>query len=237
MSKGLPERFVGMDWSAVQRSLDEQGFAVFPPILDTEECDALIASYDADDLYRKTIDMKRYRFGIGEYKYFHSPLPEVLQQLRAAFYPQLAAAANRWMERLGKEASYPASLPEFLDKCHQAGQNRSTPLILKYEAGGYNCLHQDLYGEVFFPFQVLLTLNQKETDYEGGEFLLVEQRLRAQSRGHVIRPERGGGVIFPTSFRPVQGTRGYYRTTLRHGVGTVTAGTRYSLGIIFHDAN
>ncbi|MDR0271485.1 2OG-Fe(II) oxygenase [Paenibacillus sp.] len=236
MFKGITERIVDMDWSAIQCSLDEQGFAVFPPILEPEECADFITSYDAENLYRKTIDMKRYRFGIGEYKYFQSPLSETVQQFREGFYPQLAVTANLWMERLGKETSYPTALTDFLSKCHEAGQSRPTPLILKYEAGGYNCLHQDLYGDVFFPFQVVLVLNQKDVDYEGGEFLLVEQRPRAQSRGHVIRPERGGGLIFPTSFRPVQGTRGYYRATLRHGVGTISAGTRYSLGIIFHDA-
>ncbi|GIP26867.1 prolyl 4-hydroxylase [Paenibacillus sp. J23TS9] len=236
MDKELSKRMAALDWTLLQRNLDEQGFATFPPILDPDQCSNIMASYGEESLYRKTIDMKRYRFGAGEYKYFQSPLPDILQQLREGFYPELALTANRWLGQLGKESRYPASLQEFLQECHEAGQERSTPLILKYEAGGYNCLHQDLYGEIFFPFQVLLTLTQEEIDYEGGEFLLVEQRPRAQSRGHVIRLERGAGVIFPTQFRPVQGTRGYYRATLRHGVGTVTAGKRYSLGIIFHDA-
>jgi hypothetical protein len=160
----------------------------------------------------------------------------LLQQLRDGFYPELAKTANRWLKLLGYDAVYPPALPEFLDQCHQQGQLRSTPLILKYEAGGYNCLHQDLYGAVFFPFQVVFALNQKETDYTGGEFLLMEQRPRAQSRGHVLQLEQGAGVIFPTNHRPVSGSRGYYKTTLRHGVSTITSGTRYSLGIIFHDA-
>ncbi|GIO65779.1 2OG-Fe(II) oxygenase [Paenibacillus sp. FSL M7-1455] len=236
MHNEVSERVAALDWDALHRDLDQQGFAVFRPILTPEECEAFIASYPAEELYRKTIDMKRYRFGLGEYKYFQSPLPSRLQQLREAFYPPLAAAANRWLEQLGKEPGYPGTLSAFLEKCHEAGQRRPTPLILKYEAGGYNCLHQDLYGEVYFPFQVLLTLNRKDVDYEGGEFLLVEQRPRAQSRGHAIKLERGAGVIFPTSFRPVQGARGHYRAFLRHGVGTVTAGKRYSLGVIFHDA-
>lgn len=236
MHNEVSERVAALDWDALHRDLDQQGFAVFRPILTPKECEAFIASYPAEELYRKTIDMKRYRFGLGEYKYFQSPLPSRLQQLREAFYPPLAAAANRWLEQLGKEPGYPGTLSAFLEKCHEAGQRRPTPLILKYEAGGYNCLHQDLYGEVYFPFQVLLTLNRKDVDYEGGEFLLVEQRPRAQSRGHAIKLERGAGVIFPTSFRPVQGARGHYRASLRHGVGTVTAGKRYSLGVIFHDA-
>lgn len=236
MLKEVAERIAALNWSVIQRDLDQEGFAVFQPILAPEECEAMIASYDAEDLYRKTIDMKRYRFGLGEYKYFQSPLPRQLQQLREAFYSPLAAAANRWLEQLGKAPRYPDALSDFLSECHEAGQVRPTPLILKYEAGGYNCLHQDLYGEVFFPFQVLLLLNRRDEDYEGGEFLLVEQRPRAQSRGHVIKLERGAGVIFPTSYRPVEGKRGYYRASLRHGVGTVSAGTRYSLGIIFHDA-
>lgn len=202
MHNEVSERVAALDWDALHRDLDQQGFAIFRPILTPEECEAFIASYPAEELYRKTIDMKRYRFGLGEYKYFQSPLPSRLQQLQEAFYPPLAAAANRWLEQLGKEPGYPCTLSAFLEKCHEAGQRRPTPLILKYEAGGYNCLHQDLYGEVYFPFQVLLTLNRKDVDYEGGEFLLVEQRPRAQSRGHAIKLERGAGVIFPTSFRP-----------------------------------
>lgn len=236
MHKDAGELVQGLDWNSLQQQLDEQGYATFSPILSADQCAEFIQAYGEESLYRTTIDMKRYRFGVGEYKYFQSPLPKMLLQLREAFYPELAHAANRWLTHLGQERRYPDSLDVFLEECRQAGQTRTTPLILKYEAGGYNCLHQDLYGDVFFPFQVLLTLNQQGEDYEGGEFLLVEQRPRQQSRGHVIRLEQGAGVIFPTSFRPVEGTRGYYRATLRHGVGTLTSGTRYSLGIIFHDA-
>jgi uncharacterized protein len=164
------------------------------------------------------------------------PLPDVLQQLREGFYPELAKTANRWLERLGKDNNYPAGLTDFLEHCHAKEQFRSTPLILKYETGGYNCLHQDLYGEVFFPFQVVFALNQKEIDYTGGEFLLIVQRPRAQSRGHVITLEQGTGLIFPTNNRRILGSRGFYKTTLRHGVSTITSGKRYSLGLIFHDA-
>jgi hypothetical protein len=236
----MPDRLIArvadLEWNSLQQSLDEYGYVKLPPLLTITECKQIIDTYEEKDLFRSTIDMARYRFGVGDYKYYNAPLPDLLQQLREGFYPQLAITANRWLEQLGRDTAYPESLGDFLNQCHIEEQTRSTPLILKYEAGGYNCLHQDLYGEVFFPFQVIFSLNQREKDYTGGEFLLVEQRPRAQSRGHVITLEQGEGLIFPTNYRPVSGTRGYYRTTLRHGVSTVTSGTRYSLGIIFHDA-
>ncbi|MGG4102463.1 2OG-Fe(II) oxygenase [Paenibacillus lautus] len=236
MPNSLPQRIAGLDWTGIQGALDEQGYAVLPKLLLSEECIEIINTYSEEDRFRSTINMARHRFGLGEYKYYQAPLPESLQQLREGLYPELALTANRWLTQLGHEERYPASLDEFLEMCHTQGQERSTPLILKYEEGGYNCLHQDLYGDEFFPFQVVFVLNEKEVDYTGGEFLLIEQRPRAQSRGHVITLEQGAGLIFPTNHRPVQGTRGYYRTTLRHGVSTITSGTRYSLGIIFHDA-
>lgn len=236
MPNSIMERIASLDWNLLQQSLDEHGYAMIPPLLDKEQCREIINMYDEESFFRSTIDMTRYRFGRGEYKYFQSPLPPLLQELRTSFYPELAKTANRWMQQLGRDAIYPTDLHEFLDQCRQQGQVRSTPLILKYETGGYNCLHQDLYGDIFFPFQVVFALNQRETDYTGGEFLLVEQRPRAQSRGHVITLEQGSGLIFPTNHRPVSGTRGYYKTILRHGVSTITSGTRYSLGIIFHDA-
>ncbi|TXK72389.1 2OG-Fe(II) oxygenase [Paenibacillus sp. N3.4] len=232
----LTDRIANLDWHLIQQSLDELGYAKLPALLNRSECKDIIDTYEVSDYFRNTIDMARYRFGIGEYKYYDAPLPLSLQQMREGLYPELAKTANRWLEQLGMTSSYPAALTQFLDQCHAEEQTRSTPLILKYEAGGYNCLHQDLYGHVFFPFQVVFALNQKEIDFTGGEFLLVEQRPRAQSRGHVISLEQGEGLIFPTNYRPVLGTRGYYRTTLRHGVSTITSGTRYSLGIIFHDA-
>jgi uncharacterized protein len=236
MPKSLPQRIAGLDWAAVQAALDEQGYAVIPKLLLPEECTEITNTYSEEERFRNTINMARYRFGVGEYKYYQAPLPESLQHLRESFYPELALTANRWLTQLGHEERYPERLDTFLKMCHAQGQERSTPLILKYEEGGYNCLHQDLYGDEFFPFQVVFVLNEKEVDYTGGEFLLMEQRPRAQSRGHVITLEQGAGLIFPTNHRPVQGTRGYYRTTLRHGVSTITSGTRYSLGIIFHDA-
>ncbi|MEK3910580.1 2OG-Fe(II) oxygenase [Paenibacillus sp. FSL H7-0331] len=236
MPDDLAERAAGLDWQTLQQSLDEHGYVKLPALLNQSECQEIIDTYEVQDHFRSTIDMARYRFGIGEYKYYGAPLPTLLQQLREGLYPQLAQTANRWLGLLGDTAAYPVTLTEFLDRCHAEGQTRSTPLILKYEAGGYNCLHQDLYGSVFFPFQAVFALNQREKDYTGGEFLLVEQRPRAQSRGHVITLEQGEALIFPTQHRPVSGTRGYYRTTLRHGVSTVKSGTRFSLGIIFHDA-
>jgi hypothetical protein len=236
MNDRLSERIAYLDKELLQQSLDKLGYAKIPSLLTKQECKEIIATYEVQDHFRSTIDMARYRFGIGEYKYYNAPLPDLLQQLREGFYPELANTANRWLEQLGQAIAYPANLKGFLDHCHEEEQTRSTPLILKYEAGGYNCLHQDLYGKVYFPFQIVFALNQKEADYTGGEFLLVEQRPRAQSRGHVLTLEQGEGLIFPTNYRPVSGTRGFYKTTLRHGVSTVTSGTRYSLGIIFHDA-
>ncbi|MFF2093422.1 2OG-Fe(II) oxygenase [Paenibacillus sp. NPDC058174] len=236
MSDQLSKRLAHVDWLRLQEELDEQGFAVIPALLDSGQCQKLISAYEDEALYRKTIRMERYSFGEGEYKYFSAPLPDLLQQLREGLYPELAKAANRWQERLGRDSDYPEQLSGFLAQCREQGQLQPTPLILKYEAGGYNCLHQDLYGDVYFPFQTVIALNQTGQDYTGGEFMLVEQRPRAQSRGHVIRLEQGEALVFPTQYRPVQGSRGYYRTTLRHGVSTITAGTRYSLGVIFHDA-
>ncbi|WP_025850966.1 2OG-Fe(II) oxygenase [Paenibacillus ehimensis] len=236
MTDSITKRVAGLDWPSIQQALDEQGFAALPPLLRNDECRELISMYEVESHFRTKIDMARYRFGIGEYQYFQAPLPPLLQELRVAFYPRLAEAANRWQTQLGQDADYPPELEQFLERCHEQGQTRPTPLLLKYGTGGYNCLHQDMYGDVFFPFQVVFVLNQREKEYAGGEFLLVEQRPRAQSRGHAVALDQGAGLIFPTQHRPVQGTRGIYRTTLRHGVSTITSGTRYSLGLIFHDA-
>nr|WP_028552923.1 2OG-Fe(II) oxygenase [Paenibacillus sp. UNC451MF] len=236
MQQLLDERLAGLDWSVVQQSLDDNGYAKLPSLLTKTECLKLIETYEDEAHFRSTIDMARYRFGQGQYKYYNAPLPHLLQQLRESLYSPLAQTANRWLEQLGDPPVYPEKLAKFLEKCHREGQSRSTPLILKYETGGFNCLHQDLYGAVYFPFQVVFSLNQREEAYTGGEFMLVEQRPRAQSRGIVLTLEQGEGIIFPTHHRPVRGARGFYRTTLRHGVSTVTSGTRYSLGIIFHDA-
>jgi hypothetical protein len=224
-------RIDALDWDDLTAQLDRRGFAVSAPLLDAEECAALAALFD-DGHFRSTIDMARHRFGDGRYRYFEHPLPDPLPVLRAGFYERLAPVANAWAERIGGD-TFPATHAELLERCAAAGQERPTPLILRYGAGDWNALHQDLYGEVYFPFQVLTVLTDA---HEGGEFVLMEQRPRAQSRAHVLRPPRGAFVIFPTRERPELGRRGYYKVGLRHGVSTVTAGTRTALGIIFHDA-
>lgn len=231
----LADRVAALPWPQLQEALDARGFAQTGPILSAQEARDLSALYD-EGRFRSTIDMARHRFGEGRYKYFDRPLPAPVAELRAAFYPPLAEAANRWAERLGEEADYPVDLDAFLERCHAAGQTRPTPLILRYGPGDWNALHQDLYGEVAFPFQAVTVLDRPGEDFEGGEFVLLEQRPRAQSRAHVQRLERGAFLIFTTNRRPVEGTRGYYRAAMRHGVSTLTAGTRTTLGLVFHDA-
>ncbi len=231
----LTDRIAGCDWPALEPALDAEGYATLPPLLTPAECAELIARYDEADRFRSRIDMARHRFGVGEYKYFANPLPPLVQELRSQIYPRLVPTANRWQERLGVEQRYPVELVAFLDRCHDAGQSKPTPLQLRYEAGGYNCLHQDIYGAVAFPLQVVFMLTQRE-NYRGGEFLLVEQRPRAQSRGQVIALEQGEGLIFTTRERPLVGSRGYYRANVRHGVSRIAEGVRVTLGIIFHDA-
>ena len=238
----IADRIAAIDWGGVAASLDTQGFAALPTLLDPDECDQLVGMYVDDSRFRSRIDMARYRFGDGEYKYFGAPLPPNVQSLREKFYEQLAPIANRWKVRLGKSEvrspkdEYPSTLNEFLAGCRERGQTRPTPLLLSYTVGGYNCLHQDIYGDVAFPLQAVFALTRAGVDYQGGEFLLVEQRPRAQSRGHALRIEQGAGIIFATRERPVAGSRGDYRVMMRHGVSTVTSGSRMTLGIIFHDA-
>ncbi|QTB24630.1 2OG-Fe(II) oxygenase [Lysinibacillus sphaericus] len=236
MVQDIKTRVEGLDWECIQNELDEQGFAKLPTILTKEECESFMEMYGEEELYRTTINMTRYRFGNGEYKYFSYPFPDIIQHLRESFYSELAKTANRWLGYLKKTERYPQHLQDFLNTCKEFNQTRPTPLLLKYEAGGFNCLHQDLYGDLFFPFQVVFVLNQRDQDYYGGESLLVEQIPRAQSRGHVITLEQGSALIFPTNHRPVLGKKGYYKNTIRHGVSTVTSGERYGLGIIFHDS-
>lgn len=217
-------------------NVSHTGFSLVPKLLTPALCSQLRALFDDPSLFRSVIDMQRYRFGQGMYKYFQYPLPAPLQELRTALYGPLAMVANTWMEQLDTEQRYPSTLETFLELCHQKGQQRPTPLILRYEAGGYNTLHQDLYGDVYFPFQVVILLSEEGRDFSGGEFVMTEQIPRAQSRAHVLRPGLGDGVIFTTNFRPVRGTRGYYRATMKHGVSALTSGVRYATGIIFHDA-
>jgi hypothetical protein len=224
-----------LPWDALHGELDRTGFATTQAVLTRDECEQLQALYDTGT-FRSRIEMARHRFGEGEYKYFDRPLPDHVSALREALYPHLAQAANRWAERLGDDARYPETLGEFLETCHAAGQTKPTPLILRYRPGGYNALHQDLYGDVAFPFQALTVLSRKGEDFDGGESVLVEQRPRAQSRAHVISLGQGELLLFPTRHRPAQGSRGHYRATMRHGVATLTRGERLGLGVIFHDA-
>ena len=225
------------DWEKARTQLDERGFSLIRGVLDKSVCELLAGYYANDRHFRSRIEMARYSFGQGEYKYFKYPLPPVVQQLRSSIYPQLSPLANDWASRLGgKTPHYPATLPEFINRCHRAGQGRPTPLLLKYGAGDFNCLHQDLYGEIAFPFQVTFFLSRRGRDFAGGEFILAEQRPRRQTRVEALAPEQGDAVVFSVRHRPVQGARGYYRATLRHGVSTVRSGQRYTLGIIFHDA-
>src|SRR3989441_3426446 len=231
------ERMDALDWKTAEESLSNRGYAVADPILSPAECASLTALYKDESRFRSQIIMERYRFGIGDYKYFGHPLPELVSNLRTNSYPHLAGIANRWAEALGMTGlQYPEDHAAFLRVCRKAGQTKPTPWLLHYEAGGYNCLHQDIYGDVVFPLQLTAFLSRRGADYAGGEFLLVEQRPRAQSRGDAIATEQGELVIFATRHRPLQGARGWYRAALRHGVSTIHRGTRYTLGIIFHDA-
>jgi len=233
---GARSRLAGLDWSAITHELWETGFAKTPPLLGRAECAGLIRLFARDERFRSHIDLARYRFGVGHYKYFARPLPRLVEELRTRLYAALAPVGNAWMEALGSDERYALDLPTFLAHCGRLGQRRPTPLLLHYHAGGYNCLHQDLYGAVAFPLQVTCMLSQPGEDFTGGEFLLVEQRPRAQSHGEVVVLERGEAVVFPSRHRPVRGARGWYRATVRHGTSRVLVGERYTLGVIFHDA-
>jgi hypothetical protein len=237
MSLAEPFREANIEWQNALSSLDERGFAIIRAVLTQKTCEEIAAVYGDDRQFRSRIEMARYGFGRGEYKYFNYPLPPLVQQIRSYLYPQLVSLANEWLARLGsKRPPYPKQLSEFIEQCHRAGQKRPTPLILKYGAGDFNCLHQDLYGAIVFPFQVTFFLSQRGKDFAGGEFILAEQRPRKQSRVEVLSPDQGDAVIFAVHHRPVRGRRGYYRANFRHGVSTVGSGERYTLGIIFHDA-
>jgi uncharacterized protein len=229
-------RLATVDWSAAERSLDERGYTTIPALLTPAQCAGLSTMYDERERFRSRVVMERMRFGVGEYKYFAPPLPPLVAAMRAAIYAQLAPIANRWRRAMGRDELYPAELDRFLDLCRRAGQTKPTPLLLRYEAGGYNCLHQDLYGEVAFPLQLTCLLSRGGIDFSGGEFLLIENRPRAQSRGEAVVLEQGEAIVFATSERPIAGARGHHRVTMRHGVSRVREGRRLTLGIIFHDA-
>jgi uncharacterized protein len=230
------DRVAAIDWPAVAAALDERGYATAAGLLTAAECRELAALYSDEGAFRRRVVMQHHAYGRGEYQYFHYPLPGLVEALRRAIYPHLAPLANRWLQRLGQEDRYPATLDAYLAECHRAGQERPTPLILKYGADDYNCLHQDLYGPLVFPLQMTALLSDPGRDFTGGEFLLVEQRPRVQSRGEVVPLRQGEAVIFPVHHRPVDGARGAYRVTMRHGVSRIRSGERYTLGVIFHDA-
>ena len=229
-------RLAALDWKAIEQSLWDFGYAKMPPLLTPAECAALILLYGDESRFRSRVDMARYRFGVGDYQYFAHPLPPIVTAVRSQVYERLAPIANGWEASLGTSLRFPPTLAEFQRRCALHGQTKPTPLLLHYEAGGYNCLHQDLYGDIAFPLQLTGFLSRRGADYTGGEFLLLEQRPRAQSRAEVIPTEQGEVVIFTTRYRPVRGARGPSRVTMRHGVSRITTGTRYTLGIIFHDA-
>ncbi|MGE8149905.1 2OG-Fe(II) oxygenase [Pseudomonas vancouverensis] len=226
-----------LDWKLIEQQLDQDGFAVIPALLSRQACDAVVALYDQPETFRSHVIMARHGFGRGEYKYFNYPLPNLVARLRGALYPRLVPIANRWHEQMGLPVRFPESHQAFLERCHAAGQLRPTPLLLRYGPQDYNCLHQDLYGEHVFPLQVAILLSDPEQDFTGGEFVLTEQRPRMQSRPMVVGLKKGDGLIFTVNQRPVKGTRGYYRVSLRHGVSRLHSGNRHTLGIIFHDAS
>jgi uncharacterized protein len=231
----IEQRIAVLEWNRIEEELAERGWALTGPLLTPDECRATIRSYGDDRLYRSTVVMARHGFGRGEYRYFAYPLPSLVAGLRGALYERLIPVAGRWSERLGKPRSFPVSHREYLAECRLAGQARPTPLILRYVPGDYNCLHQDLYGDLNFPLQAAFLLSDP-ADFEGGEFVLTEQRPRMQSRVHVIPLTSGEAVIFAVNHRPVQGTKGAYRVAMRHGVSPLRSGSRHTLGIIFHDA-
>jgi len=233
---GITERIARLDWPQIRQLVEADGFATLPPILSPEECASLSATYEIREHFRSRIEMARFRFGLGEYKYFAAPLPPLVAELRVSLYPRVVPVANDWMKALRMRLSFPEKLDDFLERCHRSGQTKPTPLLLRYEAGGYNCMHQDLYGDLAFPLQFTFMLSRYEADYTGGEFLLLEQRARAQSRCDAITLEQGAAILFTTRYRPVKGARGWYRVNVRHGISRVRSGRRFALGIIFHDA-
>lgn len=225
-----------INWQNITDEMHEKGYTVIPNLLTNEQCEELKENYNNANAYRKTVVMERYRFGLGEYKYFNYPLPDLIQTIREKIYPNLAAIANDWMKMLHIDTRFPGTFSDLQTLCHTNNQVKPTVLILKYGKGGYNTLHQDLYGEIYFPIQTVLFLNEPVEDFTGGEFVLTQQTPRAQSKAIVLQPKKGDMLIFTTNFRPVKGAKGYYRANMKHGVSEICSGERYTLGIIFHDA-
>ena len=233
----LADAVEALDWAQIRAGIDARGFATTGPVLSREECEKLHALCDDEALFRSRIVMAKHSFGSGEYKYFDYPLPKAVEEMRTAFYRQLVTVANRWQALTGASARFPPEHTSFLHRCREAGQTRPTPLLLRYDEGDYNCLHQDLYGEHVFPLQVAILLSDPVAEFSGGEFVLTEQRPRMQSRAEVVSPGQGEAVIFAVNERPVEGKRGVYRVRMRHGVSRVKSGRRHVLGLIFHDAS
>jgi uncharacterized protein len=234
--KTIEERLKTKDWEQILGELNTQGFTTIPELISDEECAELLKEFHEEYRYRKTVVMERYRFGNGVYKYFNYPLPNILTELRQHIYSYLAPVANKWMEVLEVNLHYPATHQEFIKQCQENGQEKATALILGYGPGGFCTMHQDLYGEIYFPMQIVIFLDDIDNDYTGGEFILTENIPMAQSRAHVLKPKKGDVIAFATNFRPVKGAKGYYRVTMKHGVATVKTGERHTLGVIFHDA-
>jgi len=232
----LTEKIASLDWPRITTELNEHGHATTGPLLSTEECNQLAAGYNDATQFRSRVIMARHGFGRGEYQYYTYPLPQIVQALRESLYPPLARIANGWHEALGVPSTFPVQHEQFQQRCHEAGQTRPTPLLLKYQQDDYNCLHQDLYGDLVFPLQVAFLLSEPARDFTGGEFVLTEQRPRMQSRATVVPLHQGEAVIFAVNHRPQRGTRGTYRVAMRHGVSPIRSGQRFTLGVIFHDA-
>lgn len=230
------QKIANTDWESVTENMHQNGYAIIPNLLSNEACELLKAGYSDATAYRKTVIMERHRFGLGEYKYFNYPLPDLIQTIRTNMYRKLAPIANSWFRALNIQTQFPAEHAELLEQCHQNGQQKATVLILKYSKGGFNTLHQDLYGDIYFPIQVVFMLNEPETDFTGGELVLTQQIPRAQSKAIVLKPQKGDVLIFTTNFKPEKGSKGYYRVNMKHGVSEVKTGERHTLGIIFHDA-
>jgi hypothetical protein len=230
------DRVDGADWAHIAGQLSEHGCALTPQLMTPAECEAVAKLYDGDEHFRSTIEMARYRFGEGEYRYFRRPFPEPIEPLKRALYPRLLPIARDWHGKLGRPAPWPDTLDEWLDMCHAAGQVKPTPILLKYEENGWNALHRDLYGELVFPLQVVINLSNPGVDHTGGEFLLLEQRPRAQSRGTATLIPQGQGLVFTTRDRPVRSQRGWSAAPVRHGVSVIRTGQRFTLGLVFHDA-
>jgi uncharacterized protein len=236
ISSTITDKISHIDWQRITEEMNERGYATVLQFLPVQYCQELIHGYDNSDLYRKTIAMERHGFGSGEYKYFKYPLPDPIQTIRTAIYPKLAPIANIWMKELNMQRWFPDKFIDLQRLCHDNNQSRPTVLILKYGKAGHNTLHQDLYGDIFFPFQLALFLNEPNDEYRGGEFVLTQQTPRAQSKAIVLTPHKGDMLIFTTNFRPIKGSKGYFRAQMKHGISEVHEGERYTLGIIFHDA-